>query len=54
MDVVEGKAEVSVKAEMPSCEANDIDVKLDGRTLTISGEKKQEKEAKGENFHLLE
>jgi HSP20 family protein len=54
VDVVEGKGEITVKAEIPGCEAKDIDVKLDGRTLTISGEKKQEKEEKDENFHRVE
>jgi HSP20 family protein len=54
VDVIDGKGEITVKAEIPGCEAKDIDVKLDGRTLTISGEKKQEKEEKDENFHRVE
>ena len=54
VDVVEGKGEITVKAELPGCEAKDIDVKLDGRTLTISGEKKQEKEEKDKNVHRVE
>lgn len=54
VDVIEGKGRITVKAEIPGCEAKDIDVKLDGRTLKISGEKKQEKEEKDENFHRVE
>jgi HSP20 family protein len=54
LDVIEGKGEITVKAELPGCEAKDIDVKLDGRTLTISGEKKQEKEEKDEDVHRVE
>jgi HSP20 family protein len=54
VDVIEGKGDITVKAEIPGCEAKDIDVKLDGRTLKISGEKKQEKEEKDENFHRVE
>lgn len=54
VDLIEGKGEITVKAEIPGCEAKDIDVKLDGRTLRISGEKKQEKEEKEENFHRVE
>jgi len=54
VDVIEGKGEITVKAEIPGCEAKDIEVKLDGRTLIISGEKKQEKEEKDENFHCVE
>ena len=52
--MVDGKGKITVKAEIPGCEAKDIDVKLDGRMLTISGEKKQEKEEKDENFHRVE
>lgn len=54
VDVAEGKDEITVQAEMPGCDVGDIDVKLDRRTLTISGEKKQEKEDKGENIHRVE
>jgi HSP20 family protein len=46
MDVSEGKKEITVQAEIPGCDAKDIDVNLDGRTLTIKGEKKQNKEQK--------
>ncbi len=54
VDVSEGKGEITVKAEIPGCDAKDIDVKLEGRLLTISGEKKQEKKEKEENFHRVE
>ena len=54
LDVVDGKGKITVKAEIPGCEAKDIDVKLDGRMLTISGEKKQEKEEKDKKFHRVE
>jgi HSP20 family protein len=54
VDVIEGNGDITVKAEIPGCEAKDIDVNLDGRTLKISGEKKQEKEEKNENFHRVE
>jgi HSP20 family protein len=54
VDVSEGKTDIIVKAEIPGCDAADIDVRLDGRRLTISGEKKQEKEEKDENYHRLE
>ena len=54
VDMVEGKDDITVQAEIPGCEVGDIDVKLDRRTLTISGEKKQEKEDKGENVHRVE
>ena len=54
VDVSEGKKEITVKAEIPGCNAKDIDVSLEGQILTIKGEKKQEKEEKEENFHRVE
>lgn len=54
VDVGERASEITVQAEIPGCDAKDIDVRLEGRVLTISGEKKQEKEDKDENFHRLE
>jgi HSP20 family protein len=54
VDISEGKKEITVKAEIPGVEAKDIDIALDGRRLTIKGEKKQEKEEKEENLHRVE
>lgn len=54
VDVAEGKDDITVQAEIPGCDVGDIDVKLDRRTLTISGEKKQEKEEMDENVHRVE
>jgi len=54
VDVSEGKGEVTIKAEVPGCDTKDIDVKLEDRLLTISGEKKEEKEETDENFHRVE
>lgn len=53
-DVLEDKKKITLKVEIPGVEARDIDVSLDGRWLTIKGEKKQEKEEKEENFHRTE
>lgn len=54
LDVSEGKGEIVVKTEIPGCEAEDLDVTLEGRLLTISGEKRREKEEKDENYHRVE
>lgn len=53
-DVSETKDKITVKAEIPGVEKDNIDLYIDGRTLTIKGEKKQEKEDKGENYHRVE
>jgi len=54
LDISEGKKEIMVKAEIPGIEADDLDVSLDGRTLIIKGEKRQEKEDEDENYHRME
>ena len=43
VDVSESDNNITVKAELPGDETEDIDVSLDGRLLTIKGEKKHEK-----------
>ena len=54
LDVSETKTELVVKAEVPGMEAKDIDISLSDGVLTIKGEKKQEKEEKEANYHLVE
>lgn len=54
LDVSEGRREVTVRADVPGLEPKDLDISLDGRRLTICGEKKHEKEEKEENFHRVE
>jgi HSP20 family protein len=54
LDVSETKNEIVVKAEIPGIDPKDIDISLADGLLTIRGEKKQEKEEKEENYHLIE
>ena len=54
LDVAETKNEIVVKAEVPGLEPKDIDISLSDGLLTIKGEKKQEREEKEENYHLVE
>ncbi len=54
LDVHETDEAVVVKAEMPGIPVEDINISLTGDVLTMSGEKKDEKEEKGENYHRIE
>jgi HSP20 family protein len=54
VDVKETETEFIVKAEMPGIDQEDLSVSLTGDVLTISGEKKEEKEEKGENLFRIE
>jgi HSP20 family protein len=51
LDVFQDKDHVFVKAELPGMKKEDIHISLHENTLTISGERKQEREVKeGESF----
>ena len=54
LDISETKNDLVVKAELPGMDLKDIDVSLNDVMLTIKGERKQEKEEKEENYHLVE
>ena len=54
IDVLEAKDELIVKVEVPGIESKEINVQLADQVLTISGEKKYEKEEKDEKFYRME
>ena len=54
VDVVEKDNEFVVKAEVPGCKADDVDISIHGNMLTVSGEKKQEEEKKGKGYYHME
>ena len=48
-DITETDREYLIKANLPEVKKEDVKVTLENGALTISGERKQEKEDKGEN-----
>jgi len=54
LDVRENINSVVVEAELPGVDEKDISVTLANGVLTIKGEKKHEKEEKGESYYLTE
>jgi len=54
LDVAETKNELVVKVEVSGMAPKDIDISLSDGVLTIKGEKKQEKEEKEADYHLVE
>jgi len=46
IDIYEDPDKVTVRAELPGMKKEDISVSLDGNTLTVAGERKQEEERK--------
>ena len=54
LDISEGRKDITVKAEIPGIEAKDFDISIDGRLLTIKGEKKQEQREEEETYYRVE
>jgi len=54
VDTSEDDKAYHVSAELPGMTEKDVEVTFADNTLTISGEKKEEKEVKEENFHRRE
>lgn len=54
VDVVEGEREITVRAEVPGLEPEDIEVTVEGNSLRISGEKKEEKEERNAHYYRAE
>ena len=54
VDVTERDREIMVRAEVPGLEAQDIQISVTGNVLTISGEKKEEKEERKEDYQVSE
>jgi HSP20 family protein len=53
-DMAETDAAIEVKMDVPGVDAKDIDIQVNDNLLTISGERKDEKEEKGKTFHRVE
>jgi len=54
VDIAEKDGGYEITAELPGMEEKDIDVQFSEGTLTIKGEKKEEKEEKKKDYHLSE
>ncbi len=54
VDVYEDEHNLVLKLEIPGMNEEDISVSVENNTLTVSGERKLEKEEKEENFHRIE
>lgn len=54
VDIVEDEKEIVVKAELPEMKKEDVKVTVDQGVLTISGERRLEKEEKHKKYHRIE
>ena len=54
VDIEENGREYVIKVELPGMKKEEVNLKVEGGTLTISGERKAEKEDKDKKYHRLE
>jgi HSP20 family protein len=54
VDVSETKDSVIINTEIPGMSKDDVKVSIQDNVMTLSGEKKQEKEEKDANYHRME
>ena len=54
MDIAETESEISVRVEIPGVDPKEIDIQVHNDTLTIRGEKKEERDEKEGGYHYVE
>ena len=54
VDIYEDAEKVVLKVEVPGIDQKDLDVRVEGNTLSVKGERKFEAEEKEKNFHRIE
>jgi len=54
IDISETEKQYIIDVEIPGIDKKDIELNVDNNTLTISGERKFEKEEDGKQFHRVE
>ena len=54
VDVYETNDSIVMKADLPDVKQNEVDISVDGNTLTIKGERKREKEINEKSYYRSE
>jgi HSP20 family protein len=54
VDIYEDEHKITLKIEVPGIDEKDIDIRIEGNTLTVHGERTLEKDEKEENFRRVE
>jgi HSP20 family protein len=54
LDLSETDSALEVRMDIPGMEAKDIDIQVNANVLTVSGERKEEREEKGKTYHRVE
>src|SRR5215472_3956239 len=54
VDVYEDEHKITLKVEVPGIDEKDIDIRVENNVLTVTGERKFEKEEKEQNYRRVE
>ena len=54
VDIFETESALTLKADVPDVDLNDIEVKVENQTLTVKGERKFEQEKTAQGYHRIE
>lgn len=54
VNIAESKDAIDVSAELPGLDEKDVNVRIEGNRLIISGERKQESEKTEKDWHVIE
>ena len=54
VDVFEDAEGITLKAELPEVDAKDVEIQVEGNTLTLKGERKLENDEKRDGYHRIE
>jgi HSP20 family protein len=54
IDLQDAQGELRLHADLPGVRPSDLDIRVEGDVLTISGERKSEHERNEQNFHVME
>jgi HSP20 family protein len=54
MDVEEDENQIAIRTELPGIAKDEVQITLEDGVLTITGEKRSDRETKEKNYHLVE
>src|SRR3954468_18901276 len=54
VDIFEDQDAITLKVELPEVDAKDVELLVDGNSLTVKGERKMENEEKKDGYHRIE
>src|SRR5256885_2154056 len=54
VDIFENKENLILEADLPGLSRDDFDLSIENNVITLSGERRFEKKAEGDNYHRVE